>query len=50
MVLSCPCRTGLAPVTTRSWTDGKAGRAAALTEALQELQAFDRTRFQGPKP
>lgn len=50
VVLFCPHRTGLAPVTTLSWTHRKAGRSAALTEVLQELQAFDCTRFQGPKP
>lgn len=49
MVLFCPLRTGLAPMTTVSWTYRKAGRATALMGALQ-LQAFSCTRFQGPEP
>ena len=49
VVLFCPLRTGLAPMTTVSWTYRKAGRATALMGALQ-LQAFSCTRFQGPEP
>lgn len=49
VVLFCPLRTGLAPMTTVSWTYGKAGRTAALMGALQ-LQAFRCTRIHGPEP